>query len=78
MFINTTNAFNVGLECPTHSADIFEFKYLPSSPLEDFLPVLLESSSIMFLYFSGLLLCTGVFCTVSIPILQPFEGKDEL
>ena len=61
MFINTTNAFNVGFECLAHSANIFEFIYLPSSPLGDFLPVLLESSYVLFLYFFGPLLCIGVF-----------------
>ena len=48
-----TNAFNVDFECPTHSADVFEFKYLLGSPLGDFLFMLSKSSSTLFLLLLG-------------------------
>ena len=60
--INMTNAFNAEFECPTHCADVFKFKYLPSPLLGDFLLVLSENASIMFLHFPRVVFCTGVLC----------------
>ena len=67
MFINMTSAFNADFECLAHSTDMFEFKYLPSSSSGHFLSALSESSSILFLHFPGLLLCTSVFYTAINP-----------
>ena len=39
VIINMIGAFNVDFECHTHNADMFELKYLPNSPLGDFLPM---------------------------------------
>ena len=61
MFLNTTNAFNVGLEYPTHCVDMFVFKFTPNSSLGDFLPALLGSSVVLFLHSCGSPFCTGVF-----------------
>ena len=59
--INMTDAFNADFECPVHCAAMFEFKYLPCSSLEDFLPLPLESSFVMFLQSPGSPLCAGIF-----------------
>ena len=60
--INMTDAFNVDFECPIHCAAMFEFKYLPCSSLEDFLPLSLESSSILFSQSPRSPLCTSIIC----------------
>ena len=52
VFINKINVFN---------ADLFEFKYLPNSPLGDFLPVPLESFFVLLSHFPRSYLCIGVF-----------------
>ena len=53
-----TNAFNANFECLAHSVDMFEFKYLQSSPLGDFLPALSKSSlmSLKVIYFQSIFL----------------------
>ena len=65
--INMTGAFNDDFECPAHCATMFEFKYLPCFSLEDFLPLPLESSSILFSQSLRSPLCTGVVCVVFDP-----------
>ena len=61
------SAFNADFECAAYSVDMFEFKYLPGSPLGDFLLVSLESSFVMFTHFPGSLLCISVFYTAIDP-----------
>ena len=78
MFLSTTNAFNVGFEYPAHCVDMFKFKFLPNSSLEDFLPTLFESFVVLFLYSLGHPSTLVASTRLSIPVLQLLEGKDDL
>ena len=46
MLLHVTSAFNIDFECPAIALVFLGFKYLTSSPLRDFLPMLSKKSSV--------------------------------